>query len=182
MNGTFVGALRTCARIKITNPNPEWVVETMPLARVMSDMTKGVATHGLSPPLDMTLLPNGEVLIINGGAAGTAGWEIGRKPILNPVLHRPENVIGSRFKVQNPSTVPRMYHSRALLLRDSRVLVGGSNPHKYYRFINVLYLTELSLEAFHPSYLDAKYTYLRPTIIGLGSQLSYTRVWRKDSN
>ncbi|MBA0634803.1 hypothetical protein Godav_029122, partial [Gossypium davidsonii] len=128
LKGTFMAALNTCARIKITDPNPEWVMETMPLARVMGDMI---------------LLPNGNVLLINGAGSGTAGWE----------------------QVQNPTTIPRMYHSTAALLRDGRVLVGGSNPHAFYNFTGVVFPTELSLEAFSPAYLDAKFDKLRPTII-----------------
>ncbi|KAL0283061.1 UNVERIFIED_CONTAM: Aldehyde oxidase GLOX1 [Sesamum angustifolium] len=34
-NGNFVGALNTCGRIRISDPNPKWVMETMPSARVM---------------------------------------------------------------------------------------------------------------------------------------------------
>ncbi|KAB1203722.1 Galactose oxidase [Morella rubra] len=136
--GKFVGALNTCARIKITDQNPRWTMETMPTARVMGDMI---------------LLPNGNVLIINGAAAGTAGWELGRNPVLSPVVYRPDNAVGSRFESQNPTTIPRMYHSTAILLRDGRVLVGGSNPHVGYEFkSNVLFPTELRLEAFYPSY------------------------------
>ncbi|KAH7846218.1 hypothetical protein Vadar_011346 [Vaccinium darrowii] len=150
VKGRFVGALNTCGRIKITDPSPKWVMETMPRARVMGDML---------------LLPNGDVLIINGGSAGTAGWEYGRNPVFNPVLYRPDNQIGSRFEVLNPSNIPRMYHSTAVLLRDGRVLVGGSNPHALYNFTGVLFPTELSLEAFSPSYLDPGYANLRPKII-----------------
>ncbi|KAI9199983.1 hypothetical protein LWI28_001086 [Acer negundo] len=36
--GIFVSALDTCGRIKITDPNPQWVMETMPQARVIGDM------------------------------------------------------------------------------------------------------------------------------------------------
>ncbi|KAM4122119.1 hypothetical protein ACB094_01G058000 [Castanea mollissima] len=151
----FVGALDTCARIKITDSNPQWVMETMPLARVMGDMT---------------LLPNGNVLIINGAASGTAGWESGRNPVLNPVIYRPDNKLGSRFETQNPTTIPRMYHSTAILLRDGRVLVGGSNPHIGYSFTNVLFPTELRLEAFSPAYLDAQVANLRPKIVTPASQ------------
>ncbi|TYH04201.1 hypothetical protein ES288_A09G279800v1 [Gossypium darwinii] len=150
LKGTFLAALDTCARIKITDPNPEWVMETMPLARVMGDMI---------------LLPNGNVLLINGARSGTAGWEQGRDPVLSPVLYQPDNDINSRFEVQNPTTIPRMYHSTATLLRDGRVLVGGSNPHAFYNFTGVLFPSELSLEAFSPAYLDAKFDNLRPTII-----------------
>ncbi|KAM6544374.1 hypothetical protein CsatB_008821 [Cannabis sativa] len=156
----FLPALKTCARITITDPNPNWVMEDMPIARVMGDMI---------------LLPNGNVLIINGGSSGTAGWEFGRDPVLNPVVYRPDNKIGSRFETENPSTILRMYHSTAVLLRDGRVLVGGSNPHVYYNFTGVLFPTELRLEAFSPSYLDPQFSSLRPRIVLPSSQtkLSY---------
>ncbi|KAJ0923457.1 putative galactose oxidase [Helianthus annuus] len=149
-NGKFDAALKSCGRIKISDPEPKWVMENMPSGRVMGDMV---------------LLPNGEVLIINGGSSGTAGWELGRNPVFNPVIYRSNNAINSRFVVQKPSTIPRMYHSTAILVRDGRVLVGGSNPHTYYNFTNVLFPTELSLEAFSPSYLDPGSSKIRPKII-----------------
>ncbi|XP_024971627.1 aldehyde oxidase GLOX1-like [Cynara cardunculus var. scolymus] len=150
IKGIFDGALDTCGRITISDPDPRWVMETMPMARVMGDML---------------LLPNGNVLIINGGSAGTAGWECGRNPVLNPLIYQPGNPVGSRFVMQAPTTIPRMYHSTAILLRDGRVLVGGSNPHDKYEFTNVFYPTELSLEEFSPSYLDSTLSGLRPVII-----------------
>ncbi|CAK7346258.1 unnamed protein product [Dovyalis caffra] len=155
----FVKALDTCARIKINDPNPKWVMETMPAARVMGDMT---------------LLPNGNVLIINGAGAGTAGWENGQNPVLNPVLYLPDGAEGSRFQRLNPSTIPRMYHSTAILLRDGRVLVGGSDPHERYTFTGVLFPTELRLEAFSPPYLGKEFNYLRPKIVSsTASQSKY---------
>ncbi|KAI3460370.1 hypothetical protein Pfo_017033 [Paulownia fortunei] len=154
-NGNFVAALDTCGRIRIDDSNPQWVMETMPTARVMGDMV---------------LLPNGNVLIINGAGSGTAGWESGRDPILSPVIYRPNNSIGSRFEVQNSSSIPRMYHSTAVLLRDGRVLVGGSNPHTYYNFTGVLFPTDLTLEAFSPSYLSSNFANLRPQIVSPISQ------------
>lgn len=57
-NGNFVAALNTCGRIRINDLNPQWVMETMPSGRIMGDMV---------------LLPNGNVLIINGADSGTAG-------------------------------------------------------------------------------------------------------------
>lgn len=149
-NGVFDGALNTCGRIKISDPDPQWIRETMPLPRVMGDML---------------LLPNGDVLIINGASAGAAGWEFGRDPILSPVSYRPGNLFGSRFEIQTPTTIHRMYHSTALLLRDGRVLVGGNNPHDKYVFTDVLYPTDLSLEQFSPSYMDSTLSGLRPVII-----------------
>ncbi|KAL9172729.1 hypothetical protein ABFS82_03G066700 [Erythranthe guttata] len=154
-NHDFVPALDTCGRIRIDDPNPQWVMETMPAGRVMGDMV---------------LLPNGDVLIVNGAGSGTAGWEFGADPALSPVIYRPDNPIGSRFATQNPSSTPRMYHSTAILLRDGRVLVGGSNPHKFYNFTGVLYPTDLTLESFSPSYLDPKFGYLKPRVVSPGPQ------------
>ncbi|KAG8377881.1 hypothetical protein BUALT_Bualt08G0079700 [Buddleja alternifolia] len=164
-NRNFVGALNSCGRIRITDPNPQWAMETMPLARVMGDMV---------------LLPNGNVLIINGASAGTAGWDLGRNPVLTPVIYRPNNPVELRFEVQNSTSIPRMYHSTAILLRDGRILVSGSNPHAYYNFTGVLFPTDLTMETYSPDYLDARLTRVRPRIIsptsqsliGYGQQLS----------
>ncbi|KAH6771659.1 glyoxal oxidase-related protein [Perilla frutescens var. frutescens] len=158
----FVEALDTCGRIRIQDRNPQWVMETMPGPRVMGDMV---------------LLPNGDVLIINGAGSGTAGWELGRDPVLSPIIYRPDNPIGSRFEVQSSSSTPRLYHSTAILLRDGRVLVGGSNPHAYYNFTGVDFPTDLTLEAFSPSYLNSTYTSMRPKITSPVSQskIGYTQ-------
>ncbi|CAN6938625.1 unnamed protein product [Brassica oleracea] len=162
---TFVKGLDTCARIKINDANPKWVLEKMPRPRIMGDMI---------------VLPNGQVLLINGGSSGSAGWELGREPVLNPDLYHPDKPIGSRFQVQNPSTIPRMYHSTATLLRDGRVLVGGSNPHEFYNFTGVLFPTELRLEAFSPSYLETQHRNIRPRIMSpsLHSTVNYGGILR----
>ncbi|KAI3820966.1 hypothetical protein L1987_08522 [Smallanthus sonchifolius] len=108
--------------------------------------------------------------ILNGG---TAGWENGRGPVLKPVIYKPDDPTGSRFEVQKPSSIPRMYHSTAVLVRDGRVLIGGSNPHERYNFTNVLYPTELSLEAFSPSYLDPSSSVFRPKILSFPTRFQY---------
>ncbi|XP_068646560.1 aldehyde oxidase GLOX-like [Aristolochia californica] len=164
-SGQFVEALSTCGRIKITEPSPKWFVETMPVARAMGDMV---------------LLPDGSVLIINGATQGAAGWENGRAPATNPVVYWPGKAVNSRFELQNPSTIPRLYHSSAVLLRDGRVLVGGSNPHSGYEFYGKEFPTELSLEAFSPTYLSSPRRNFRPAItfppsrtkLGYGHSLS----------
>lgn len=116
---------------------------------------------------DMLLLPTGDVLIINGAAEGVAGWGLARTPVLKPLLYRTSSHI---FEEQNGSSIPRMYHSTAVLLRDGRVLVAGSNPHFRYDFRNVMFPTELRLEAFSPSYLDAQFGDLCPTIVEPSAQ------------
>ncbi|KAL5713350.1 (methyl)glyoxal oxidase [Ranunculus cassubicifolius] len=155
--GIFVEALNTCGRLKITSKSSAWIIEKMPSSRTMGDMV---------------LLPNGHVLIINGVGAGTAAWEFGRNPVLSPVVYRPNNKKGSRFEVQNPSSIPRVYHSTAILLRDGRILVGGSNTNPHYNFTGVLFPTELRLEAFSPTYLDSISSVLRPKIISTSPQVS----------
>ncbi|KAF8745048.1 hypothetical protein HU200_013460 [Digitaria exilis] len=165
-NGTFVAADRTCARISPTVDDDvgysgetlAWVVEEMPVARVMGDMV---------------LLPTGDVLIVNGAAAGTAGWELGRTPVTTPVMYSPEKMIGERFRSMASTTIPRMYHSSATLDTYGRVLVGGSNPHVGYVFTNVTYPTELSLEAFLPPYMDSKLDGVRPRMVAAPAEVGY---------
>eukprot|EP00250_Pteridium_aquilinum_P016804 c23299_g1_i1 orf=344-2011(+) len=147
-----VAALQTCGRMVITDANPAWAMENMPSARVMGDML---------------ILPNGEVLIINGARAGVAGWGNAANPNLSPVLYRPNSAAGARFTELAASTVPRLYHSTAGVLPDCRILVGGSNPNVGYSFSGVPYPTELRLEAYSPYYLDAVYASQRPSGVGL---------------
>ncbi|KAG8383119.1 hypothetical protein BUALT_Bualt05G0151600 [Buddleja alternifolia] len=155
VKGSHVAASRSCGRILVFDPDPKWVMEDMPMGRVMSDMI---------------LLPTGDVIIMNGATKGTAGWECAVDPVLNPVMYYPnEPDLRKRFSVLNPTTIARMYHSAAILLPDGRILVGGSNPHVTYNFTNVRYPTELSLEAFAPPYLAPQYAYLRPSILSVES-------------
>ncbi|XP_061376348.1 aldehyde oxidase GLOX [Gastrolobium bilobum] len=138
----------SCGRILATGPDPVWQMEDMPYGRIMGDMV---------------MLPNGDVLIINGAMSGTQGFELASNPCLNPVLYRPDQPVGLRFMVLNPGTVPRLYHSTANLLPDGRVLLAGSNPHVFYRF-DAEFPTELRIEAFSPEYLALDRANLRPDI------------------
>lgn len=165
----FLSALQSCGRIVITDPNPVWSMENMPAPRVMGDML---------------ILPNGEILIINGAQNGVAGWQLATNPALAPYLYRPSARAGKRFTVLGPSTIPRMYHSTANVLPDGRIFVGGSNPNYGYTFSGVPFPTELRLEAYSPYYLDKSYSILRPTIFGADS-IRYGlefRVWFSVSN
>ncbi|KAG6398834.1 hypothetical protein SASPL_140305 [Salvia splendens] len=98
-------------RIRVTDPDPKWEMEDMPMGA------------------DMLLLPSGDVIILNGAARGSAGWECASDPVLNPVMYRPDEPDPTRgFTVLNPTTIPRLYHSAATLLPDGSVLVGGEQP------------------------------------------------------
>ncbi|GER51510.1 glyoxal oxidase-related protein [Striga asiatica] len=157
--GIYVAASKSCGRIRVTDPDPGWKMEYMPMGRVMPDML---------------LLPTGDIIIVNGAGRGSAGWESAIDPILNPILYHPyESDPASRFHVLRPTKIPRMYHSSAILLPDGRILVGGSNPHVRYNFTGVKYPTELSLEAFSPPYLAPALAGLRPSIIVVERTISY---------
>lgn len=160
--GVFLPASSTCGRLVVTEQNPSWVMETMPTSRVMSDML---------------LLPTGDVIIINGGRSGTAGYDSARDPVTTPVIYRPSQHPDWRFSTMSPSSKPRMYHSSAILLTDSRVLVGGSNPHPAYSFTGVVFPTDLSLEAFSPPYLSEEYEYIRPRILSADQTLGYQKTF-----
>jgi hypothetical protein len=72
-------ASNTCGRLRVSDPAPVWVMETMPIRRTMGDML---------------LLPTGTVLIINGAQAGSQGFNDGFEPALSPVLYQPDAPLG----------------------------------------------------------------------------------------
>lgn len=157
--GEYVAASNSCGRLKVSDPDPKWVMEEMPMGRVMPDML---------------LVPTGDVVILNGAGRGTAGWERAEDPVLYPILFSNDvEDPKKRFTVLNPTIIARMYHSAATLLPDGRILVGGSNPHIQYNFSNVKYPTELSLEAFSPPYLAADLRHLQPSIISVEYPTDY---------
>ncbi|XP_010924630.1 aldehyde oxidase GLOX1-like [Elaeis guineensis] len=146
----FVPALTSCGRIAVNNPDAAWNMEEMPMPRTLGDML---------------LLPNAEVLIINGAAKGSAGWRQAKEPVLTPVLYRPGLAdADGRFRVLAPSTIPRMYHSTSAVLPDGDILVAGSNTNDRYRFIGEEFPTELRVEKFRPPYLDPALNNHRPVI------------------
>ncbi|KAJ9172149.1 hypothetical protein P3X46_015425 [Hevea brasiliensis] len=106
----YNGASSTCGRLRETDPKLKCRMELMPTPRVMNDMI---------------LLPTGAVIIINGAANGTVGWN----DAVNLVLYLPEKI-------------PRMYHPTAALLPDGRILACLSNPHPTYNLTAYTYETD----------------------------------------
>lgn len=146
-SGNFRDALNNCVRVVITDRNPRRSMEKMPRPRVMPDMV---------------ILPNWEILIINGAQMGSDGWDLATDPSYSPFLYRSNETLAQWIYVLSPSTIVRLYHSIANILHDGRVLVGGSNPHVGYSFSGEKFPTELHREAYNPYHLDVSYKNLRP--------------------
>ncbi|KAF1949918.1 DUF1929-domain-containing protein [Byssothecium circinans] len=125
-------ALDNCVSIAPDTPNANWTIERMPSLRVL---------------VCMTALPDGTYLILNGAQQGFAGFGLAQYPNLNAVLYDPKKPLGNRFTVMANTTVPRMYHSEAILLDDGRVLVSGSDP------LDDRFGEEYRVEVFVPPYL-----------------------------
>ncbi|KDR84451.1 hypothetical protein GALMADRAFT_237321 [Galerina marginata CBS 339.88] len=133
------------------------------------------------------ILPDGKLLVINGGAKGTAGYTLGTadtpgdqmpfgtslaaSPVMTPALYNPKAPKGSRWTNQGlgASIIPRLYHSTAILLPDASVLVAGSNPNPDVN-ISTFFNTEYRAEIFYPPYFSAS---VRPAPVGVPSTLSY---------
>lgn len=133
------------------------------------------------------LLPDGKMLVINGGLNGTAGYATGTKntpeylmpfgvslasaPVLTPALYDPNAPAGSRWTNQglSASQIPRLYHSTAILLPDASVLIAGSNPNPDVN-LTTYFPTEYRAEIFYPPYFNSP---LRPVPTGMPSTLSY---------
>lgn len=148
-------ASQTCGRLKVNDASPVWAMQDMPIRRNMGDMV---------------MLPNSQILIINGAQNGAQGWEnAASNPALNPVIYDPDTW---SFQVQPATTIPRVYHSTANLLPDGRVLIAGSNCHIQYTFVGE-FPTELRVEAFSPAYADPVHSDLKPQFVANPSAIPY---------
>ncbi|KAJ6472021.1 glyoxal oxidase [Mycena sanguinolenta] len=135
------------------------------------------------------ILPDGKLLLVNGGLNGTAGFgqrnllttedqmpfgeSFASGPVGTPVLYDPEAPAGSRWYSAGfaTSNIARLYHSSALLLPDASVLIAGSNPNLDVNTSSTVpYPTEYRAEKFYPPYFSAT---TRPIPSGVPSKLSY---------
>ncbi|KAJ2915272.1 hypothetical protein MD484_g5153, partial [Candolleomyces efflorescens] len=129
--------------------------------------------------LNLIQLPDGTVLGLNGAGTGTAGygnttWAVGQSfadnAVLTPILYDPKAPAGSRWSRNgfSASTIPRMYHSSAVLLPDGSVMVSGSNPNADFT-TGVKFSTEYRTELFYPSYFSKR----RPEPKALPVKITY---------
>jgi hypothetical protein len=128
----------TAEVIDLNQPSPTWrSVAPMSIARRQ---------------LNATLLPDGTVLV-TGGTSG-AGFNNTTTPVYPAELWDPAT---ETWKTLASATVPRLYHSAAVLLPDGRVLSTGGNDYP-------------TPEAFSPPYL---FKGARPTLSSVPSTIGY---------
>lgn len=147
----------SCGRIQPLSANPSWEMDSMPEGRGM---------------VEGTLLPDGTVVWLNGGNQGAQGFGLMADPTLEALLYNPALPLGQRWTTLASSTIPRLYHSCALLLLDGTILVAGSNPVQ----MPILepdpenpYVTEFRVENYVPPYLQGANADRRPTNVQLSS-------------
>ncbi|KAJ3034940.1 hypothetical protein HDV00_004518 [Rhizophlyctis rosea] len=108
-----------CMVISPEEPKPAWAKgPIMPRGRLMGDNV---------------LLPDGTILYTNGAAWGQAGGDAGQvqyasPPIFATDLYDPET---STWQTLANSTVPRLYHSNALLMPSGHVITVGSEMNNW---------------------------------------------------
>lgn len=147
------------------------------------DLPNGGRTMG-----QFIALPDGTYLFVNGAQYGTAGYaqrtltittfadmpygeSLATGPVLQPAIYNPNAPSGHRWSTAGlgSSTIPRLYHSSALLLPDGSVMVAGSNPNVDVN-VSTVYSTTYIAEYFYPPYFSAT---SRPVPQNIPSTLSY---------
>ncbi|EFJ44399.1 glyoxal or galactose oxidase [Volvox carteri f. nagariensis] len=145
----------------------EWQMERMPLPRVSGSAV---------------LLPNGQVLLINGAKRGLLGDAVsGGGAMLNepnfwPVLYDPTAPEGSRYTTLGRSQIARLLHSTAGLTLNGTVIVAGGDrssrfwsPESYSPSPNGF--PEFRVELFTPPFMfDTDH---RPVIVNSPTVIGY---------
>lgn len=124
------------------------------------------------------LLPDGTIWHGNGVAMGTAGYgdqnysvgqSYGQAPLYMPTIYSPEAKAGTRWNRTglSASDNERMYHSTAILLPDSSILISGSNPNA--DFTTNQWRSRTDVERWYPWF----YNEARPGYTGILETVSY---------
>jgi hypothetical protein len=148
----------SCGRIQPLSTTAKWEMDSMPQGRGM---------------VEGTLLPDGTVIFVNGGNEGAQGFGLARDPTFEALIYDPAKPLGQRFTTGASSTIPRLYHSIALLLLDGTLMIAGSNPVEQPILKPTTanpYVTEFRVEIFTPPYLSGNNANKRPTNIALSSK------------
>jgi hypothetical protein len=127
------------------------------------DLKKGTPKYAALPPLESpkmyvsaVVLPDSTVLETGGG---TRSVNFGTSPVLSAQIFDPET---DSWTPAAAPTVPRLYHSSAMLLPDARVATFGGNPKNSF---------EMRIEIYTPEYLRKDTP--RPRITSGPSEMTY---------
>jgi hypothetical protein len=135
---------------------PEVAVDTVDIADQSvpgPHFTRAPHMHHARMHLNAVILPDRTVFVSGGGGGGEKG------AVLESEIYHPDT---NSWTVGATATVPRLYHSVALLLPDGRVITAGSNTKRG--------TDELRLEFYHPPYL---FKGPRPVVASAPAQLSH---------
>ncbi|KAI0737817.1 glyoxal oxidase precursor [Daedaleopsis nitida] len=164
-----------CSRLTLTPAGIArgWEVERMLEGRIMPELVH---------------VPNGQVLVINGGMSGFAatnnvqdrentGTSNADHPALVPALYTPSAplVNGTRFSNAGMpnSGIPRLYHSSVTLTPQGNFLVAGSAPNG--EFVppapDVRFPSELRVQTLDPPFMQVP----RPRILSMPKKLGFGR-------
>lgn len=119
------------------------------------------------------LLADGTVVFLNGCSQGAQGFGIASNPTLQALLYNPDNPLGKRWTTLASSTIPRLYHSVALMLLDGTIMIAGSNPVEMPILTPSAanpYVTEFRIEIYTPPYLSGQNAKIRPTNVVLSDR------------
>lgn len=163
-NVTAVPADNTCVRIAPDAANPAYEDDDY--------MFEGRSMG------QFVALPDGTYWMANGVTMGTAGYgndrysvgqSYGQNPVYMPAIYNPTAPKGGRWNRTglSASSNERMYHSTAILLPDSSILISGSNPNA--DFTNDQWRSRTDVEKWFPWY----YNEPRPTFSSPPTNLSY---------
>jgi len=152
-----------------TSADTETAVRPSAPTAYVLDMTQGSSTWQQVPSMNfartyhnMTLLPDGNVLVTGGGQTTYdegVGTAVFAAEMWSPATNQ--------FSQMSSMVTPRLYHSNALLLPDARVLVGGGGRTTES---GPLPTDQLSGEIYSPPYL---FKGTRPTIGSAPSTVTY---------
>ncbi|KAI0027650.1 glyoxal oxidase N-terminus-domain-containing protein [Vararia minispora EC-137] len=166
-------ATSQCSRIELTDAGIKrgWIVEHMLGPRIMPELVH---------------IPNGQILIANGGRTGFAALSAVKDPVFqsnadNPVftpeIYTPSAALGTRFSNQSMPTSPvaRMYHSSITLTPQGNFLVAGSNPnnHTVLPAPDVKFPSEFRVETLDPPFMQVP----RPALQSVPSKLAFGRTF-----
>nr|VWO96342.1 Nitrogen assimilation transcription factor nit-4 [Ganoderma boninense] len=128
---------------------------------------------------ELVHVPNGQVLITNGGRSGFAaisqvpdpvGNSNADHPVFTPSLYTPDLPLGHRISNAGmPSTdIPRLYHSTVTLTPQGNFLIAGNNPNNDVN-LTVPFSSELRVETLDPPFMQLN----RPTILSMPKNIKF---------